>query len=106
MPSHSQTPREDRIEQQRTGLRILYLIVFGLITVGVFNVYSSTVYRNIEGGLNPYSYVFKQLVFLIPGMLLFYVVKKKTGNPGKIFRGHIPVCLCPARAGICGREDS
>ena len=94
MPSHSQTPREDRIEQQRTGLRILYLIVFGLITVGVFNVYSSTVYRNIEGGLNPYSYVFKQLVFLIPGMFLFYVVKKIKPETLARYSGAISLFSC------------
>ena len=76
MPFGSSSPDHNRIEQQRKGLRILFIIVAILILIGLLNVYSSTLYMNVEAGDNPYGYFIKQSVYLVLGSVFFQIMRK------------------------------
>lgn len=85
MPSGSEAPRNDEIEHLKNRLRVFYLLIGILVAVGLFNVYSSTVYMNIEAGVNPYSYVIRHVIYLVIGLAVLGFVKKlKPESLGRI----------------------
>lgn len=63
--------------------KLLIIVVF-LIVIGIMAIFSTTAQKAIEEGLNPASYVGKQLCFLVLGVFLMnYFVQKDYKKLGK-----------------------
>jgi cell division protein FtsW len=92
MPAGSQTSPRDEIETQKKRLKGLCLITFVLVCMGMFNVYSSTVYTNMVDGANPYGFLIRHLASLVVGLFVFFFCKSLRPERLRSFCGFF--CFC------------